>query len=61
MRYSLGFIFISSAIIGALASEEVAQIVQTKQGKVEGSLSENGLFYEFCGIRYGVAEKFQVS
>ncbi|KAG7306771.1 hypothetical protein JYU34_008205 [Plutella xylostella] len=59
MRYSFCLIFISSAIIGALASEEVAQIVQTKQGKVEGSLSENGLFYEFCGIRYGVAEKFQ--
>ncbi|KAJ2942464.1 hypothetical protein O0L34_g16069 [Tuta absoluta] len=35
------------------------QIVATQQGKIEGSLSSNGLYYEFLGIPYGVPVKFR--
>lgn len=53
------FIFISAAF-----SEEIeiqTQIIETKQGKVEGSLASNELYYEYLGIRYAVPVKFRVS
>ncbi|XP_053622679.1 juvenile hormone esterase-like [Plodia interpunctella] len=38
---------------------EPSRVVTTKQGKVEGNLATNGLYYEFLGIRYGVPVKFR--
>ncbi|XP_049884300.1 juvenile hormone esterase-like [Pectinophora gossypiella] len=39
--------------------EDSTVIVETEQGKVEGSLSSNGLYHEFLGIPYGVPVKFR--
>lgn len=58
-----GLIFLFfSAFFGGNFAEETTHIISTKQGKVEGSLSSNGLYYEFLALRYGVVpEKFCVS
>ncbi|XP_068627126.1 juvenile hormone esterase-like [Battus philenor] len=40
-------------------SNENIKILETKQGKVEGALSESGQYYEFLGIRYAVPVKFR--
>lgn len=52
---------IFAAILGVTFSFENTRIVQTTEGKIEGSLSENGLNYEYLGIRYAVPAKFKVS
>lgn len=56
------FVFIRAVF----SEEKVIQygdklIIETKQGKVEGSLASNDLYYEFLGIRYAVPVKFRVS
>ncbi|XP_045783295.1 juvenile hormone esterase-like [Maniola jurtina] len=56
-------IFVFTAIFGAIFVEAVSfentQIVHTTEGKIEGSLAENGLYYEYLGIRYGIPVKFR--
>lgn len=50
--------------INAVCSDEKklqTQIIETKQGKVEGTLASNELYYEFLGIRYAVPVRFRVS
>ncbi|XP_013188943.2 juvenile hormone esterase [Amyelois transitella] len=51
-----GAFFVFIEVAGSL---EPSRIVVTKQGKVEGELASNGLYYEFLGIRYGVPVKFR--
>ncbi|XP_013141762.1 PREDICTED: juvenile hormone esterase-like [Papilio polytes] len=46
------------AVLSLVSAEETLQ-VETKQGTVEGSLSNNGLYYEFLSIRYAVPVKFR--
>lgn len=54
-------IVIVGVILNAVLCENKTKVVVTKQGKVEGNLASNGLYYEFLGIRYGVPIKFRVS
>ncbi|XP_041983578.1 juvenile hormone esterase-like [Aricia agestis] len=39
--------------------EEQSKVVNTKFGKYEGSLADNGLCYKFLGIRYATPVKFR--
>ncbi|XP_046976135.1 juvenile hormone esterase-like [Vanessa cardui] len=48
-----------AAIIGVTLSFENTKVVSTKEGKVEGYLTDNGFYYEYLGIRYGVPNKFR--
>lgn len=48
-------------VIGVAFCLDGSKIVATKQGRVEGNLASNGLYYEFLGIRYGTPVKFRVS
>ncbi|CAB3258226.1 unnamed protein product [Arctia plantaginis] len=43
-------------VFSQVCCNEQTKVVETKQGKVEGYLAPNGLFYEFCGIRYGIVK-----
>lgn len=53
---------VSCAIFGAVFGAPKTQTVNTKYGKVEGSLASNGFYYEYMGIRYAVpTHKFQAS
>lgn len=61
---TVSLLFVSVLISVAFSSEEreiQTQIIETKQGKVEGSLASNELYYEFLGVRYAVPVKFRVS
>lgn len=41
---------------------EKSKVVDTSQGKVEGFLAANELYYEFCGIRYAILKgRYEVS
>ncbi|XP_039762816.1 juvenile hormone esterase-like [Pararge aegeria] len=51
--------FVFAAIFGVAFSFENTQTVHTAEGKIEGSLSDNGIYYEYLGIRYGVPVKFR--
>ncbi|XP_026751837.1 juvenile hormone esterase-like [Galleria mellonella] len=50
---------IFAAILGAVYTLDKTKIVATKQGRVEGSLAVNELYYEYLGIRYGIPVKFR--
>ncbi|XP_059050278.1 juvenile hormone esterase-like [Achroia grisella] len=50
---------IFAAFFGVAFSIDKTKIVATKQGRVEGSLASNELYYEYLGIRYGVPVKFR--
>ncbi|CAG5026061.1 unnamed protein product [Parnassius apollo] len=54
--FSLSVIF---SVFSVGVSAEETLLVTTKQGEVEGALSEYGFYYEFLGIRYGVPVKFR--
>lgn len=53
------FVFINAVVSDE--KELQTQIIETKQGKVEGTLASNELYYEFLGIRYAVPVRFRVS
>ncbi|KAM3955217.1 juvenile hormone esterase [Aphomia sociella] len=50
---------IFAAIFGAVISLEKTKIVGTKEGRIQGSLASNELYYEYLGIRYGIPVKFR--
>ncbi|XP_047040002.1 acetylcholinesterase-like [Helicoverpa zea] len=53
ITFTLFVLFIDfSEVLGS----ERSKIIDTKQGKVEGYLSSNGMYYEYCGIKYGVVK-----
>lgn len=54
-------VLILYAIINCVLCFDKSKIVETNEGKVEGYLSESGIYYEYLGIRYGIPEKFRVS
>lgn len=61
---TVGLLIFFVLISGVFSSDEKdiqTQIIETKQGKVEGTLAANELYYQFLGIRYAVPVKFRVS
>lgn len=58
---SLFLVFILISAVFSEEEEKQTQIIETKQGQIEGSLASNELYYEFLGVRYAVPVKFRVS
>lgn len=58
---SLLIVVVFISVVFSEEKELQTRIVETKQGKVEGTLSSNELYCEFLGIRYAVPVRFRVS
>lgn len=54
-------VLILFTIVSCVFCLDKSKIIDTNEGKVEGYLSESGLYYEYLGIRYGIPQKFRVS